>query len=89
MIQTIMQDLIFGCTKISHVVIFYLKIIIILTYVILFCSADFGFARFLEEGNMAVTLCGSPMYMVIFTSILTLLLYRSLHARFFCIMYVT
>ncbi|KAI5637250.1 protein kinase domain-containing protein [Phthorimaea operculella] len=25
--------------------------------------ADFGFARFLEEGNMAVTLCGSPMYM--------------------------
>lgn len=31
----------------------------------LFCTADFGFARFLEEGNMAVTLCGSPMYMVI------------------------
>lgn len=26
--------------------------------------ADFGFARFLEEGNMAATLCGSPMYMV-------------------------
>ncbi|VVC86669.1 unnamed protein product, partial [Leptidea sinapis] len=25
--------------------------------------ADFGFARVLEEGNMAVTLCGSPMYM--------------------------
>lgn len=30
-------------------------------------TADFGFARFLEEGNMAVTLCGSPMYMVIIT----------------------
>lgn len=26
--------------------------------------ADFGFARFLGEGNMAATLCGSPMYMV-------------------------
>jgi serine/threonine-protein kinase ULK/ATG1 len=25
--------------------------------------ADFGFARFLNEGMMAVTLCGSPMYM--------------------------
>lgn len=25
--------------------------------------ADFGFARFLEEGNMAATLCGSPLYM--------------------------
>lgn len=28
--------------------------------------ADFGFARFLQDGNMAATLCGSPMYMVIF-----------------------
>lgn len=27
--------------------------------------ADFGFARFLQDGNMAATLCGSPMYMVI------------------------
>jgi len=27
-------------------------------------AADFGFARFLEEGVMAATLCGSPMYMV-------------------------
>lgn len=27
-------------------------------------TADFGFARFLQEGNMAATLCGSPMYMV-------------------------
>ncbi|EDW29590.1 GL22897, partial [Drosophila persimilis] len=26
--------------------------------------ADFGFARFLNEGVMAATLCGSPMYMV-------------------------
>lgn len=26
-------------------------------------SADFGFARFLQEGVMAATLCGSPMYM--------------------------
>lgn len=25
--------------------------------------ADFGFARFLNEGVMAGTLCGSPMYM--------------------------
>lgn len=25
--------------------------------------ADFGFARFLVEGSMAATLCGSPMYM--------------------------
>lgn len=25
--------------------------------------ADFGFARFLEEGTMATTLCGSPLYM--------------------------
>lgn len=25
--------------------------------------ADFGFARFLGEGVMAATLCGSPMYM--------------------------
>ncbi|KRX83965.1 Serine/threonine-protein kinase unc-51, partial [Trichinella sp. T6] len=25
--------------------------------------ADFGFARFLQEGVMAATLCGSPMYM--------------------------
>ncbi|XP_070206130.1 serine/threonine-protein kinase unc-51-like [Littorina saxatilis] len=25
--------------------------------------ADFGFARFLEDGKMAGTLCGSPMYM--------------------------
>jgi len=27
-------------------------------------AADFGFARFLEDGVMAATLCGSPMYMV-------------------------
>lgn len=26
-------------------------------------SADFGFARFLKDGVMAATLCGSPMYM--------------------------
>lgn len=25
--------------------------------------ADFGFARFLQDGRMAATLCGSPMYM--------------------------
>jgi len=31
------------------------------------CSADFGFARFLESGVMAGTLCGSPMYMVHFS----------------------
>ena len=27
-------------------------------------KADFGFARFLHDGVMAATLCGSPMYMV-------------------------
>jgi len=32
-------------------------------------SADFGFARFLESGVMAGTLCGSPMYMVHFSSL--------------------
>lgn len=26
-------------------------------------TADFGFARFLQDGVMAATLCGSPMYM--------------------------
>lgn len=25
--------------------------------------ADFGFARFLQDGAMAATLCGSPLYM--------------------------
>lgn len=30
-----------------------------------FLVADFGFARFLQDGVMAATLCGSPMYMVI------------------------
>ena len=29
-------------------------------------AADFGFARFLQDGVMAATLCGSPMYMVCF-----------------------
>ncbi len=28
-----------------------------------FPAADFGFARFLQDGVMAATLCGSPMYM--------------------------
>lgn len=27
--------------------------------------ADFGFARFLQDGNMAATLCGSPMVIVV------------------------
>jgi serine/threonine-protein kinase ULK/ATG1 len=35
---------------------------IINTSLILF-AADFGFARFLQDGVMAATLCGSPMYM--------------------------
>lgn len=30
----------------------------------IFFVADFGFARFLQDGVMAATLCGSPMYMV-------------------------
>lgn len=34
-----------------------------LLIVISFLSADFGFARFLQDGVMAATLCGSPMYM--------------------------
>ena len=33
-------------------------------FVFFIVTADFGFARFLEEGKMAGTLCGSPMYMV-------------------------
>ena len=28
--------------------------------------ADFGFARFLNDEDMAATLCGSPIYMVTF-----------------------
>jgi len=32
-------------------------------YIMMF-AADFGFARFLQDGVMAATLCGSPMYMV-------------------------
>ena len=35
-------------------------------YVFVF-TADFGFARFLQDGVMAATLCGSPMYMVSIT----------------------
>ncbi|XP_022249129.1 serine/threonine-protein kinase unc-51-like [Limulus polyphemus] len=31
--------------------------------------ADFGFARFLHDGIMAMTLCGSPMYMVRYSSL--------------------
>ena len=31
-------------------------------------TADFGFARFLQDGVMAATLCGSPMYMVLLHS---------------------
>lgn len=37
------------------------KILFEMTFIIL---ADFGFARFLEEGMMAKTLCGTPLYMV-------------------------
>lgn len=33
-------------------------------------TADFGFARFLQDGVMAATLCGSPMYMVCKTIVL-------------------
>lgn len=32
-------------------------------YKFFYVSADFGFARFLQDGVMAATLCGSPMYM--------------------------
>lgn len=38
-------------------------IIFKISFYVLF-SADFGFARFLQDGVMAATLCGSPMYMV-------------------------
>jgi len=38
-------------------------------YVMMF-AADFGFARFLQDGVMAATLCGSPMYMVVIDSLL-------------------
>ena len=37
----------------------------IVDYYVLHILADFGFARFLQDGVMAATLCGSPMYMVI------------------------
>ena len=37
--------------------------------------ADFGFARFLQDGVMAATLCGSPMYMVRVGVFLLLLLF--------------
>jgi len=33
-------------------------------FVLLVFTADFGFARFLHDGVMAATLCGSPLYMV-------------------------
>jgi len=36
----------------------------VVVVVVVFVLADFGFARFLEDGSMAATLCGSPMYMV-------------------------
>lgn len=34
-----------------------------LLYIEFYITADFGFARFLQDGVMAATLCGSPMYM--------------------------
>jgi serine/threonine-protein kinase ULK/ATG1 len=37
-------------------------------------SADFGFARFLQDGVMAATLCGSPMYMASLCPFLTCLI---------------
>jgi len=42
----------------------YRHLIELLICVVVF-AADFGFARFLQDGVMAATLCGSPMYMVI------------------------
>ena len=39
----------------------------------IFFSADFGFARFLQDGVMAATLCGSPMYMVTYIYILIII----------------
>lgn len=36
-------------------------------------SADFGFARFLQDGVMAATLCGSPMYMASLYGVLFLI----------------
>lgn len=35
--------------------------------------ADFGFARFLQDGNMAATLCGSPMVCLILKLFMNLL----------------
>lgn len=35
-----------------------------LLHLFILVLADFGFARFLQDGVMAATLCGSPMYMV-------------------------
>jgi len=33
---------------------------------LIFKLADFGFARFLPENDMAATTCGTPIYMVHF-----------------------
>ncbi len=40
-----------------------MNILITVTAQITVKLADFGFARVLNEGAMAATLCGSPMYM--------------------------
>lgn len=44
-----------------------------------FVSADFGFARFLQDGVMAGTLCGSPMYMVGHAWHLGILIYSNIY----------
>lgn len=43
-----------------HFILIYANVIF---HIICYISADFGFARFLQDGVMAATLCGSPMYM--------------------------
>lgn len=49
-------------------------------------TADFGFARFLNDGVMAATLCGSPMYMV---SLLDIVSEAVRTVCYYCVMNLT
>ena len=44
--------------------------------------ADFGFARFLQDGVMAATLCGSPMYMVMILQFIFIMKQNKLHVNY-------
>ena len=55
--------------------VMFLKAEIELNFCVMLFTADFGFARFLQDGVMAATLCGSPMYMVSIDSMLLFNIY--------------